>query len=62
MLTENAFDVIAVLALIAVIHAIVTTLIARKLTRDERAAEAASKTGSASFDRAAANDGFRRAA
>jgi hypothetical protein len=37
MLTGSTFEVVVVLALIAVVHTVVSTLIARKLTRDEQA-------------------------
>jgi hypothetical protein len=53
---------VTLLALIAIVHFAVTAIIARKLTRDELNAEAAEKTGTVTFSRSAANDGFRNAA
>jgi hypothetical protein len=53
---------VTLLALIAIVHFAVTAIIARKLTRDELAAEAAEKIQAVKFNRTAANDGFRAAA
>ena len=62
MLTEATLNVVTLLALIAIVHFAVTAIIARKLTRDELAAEAAEKLQGVKFNRTAANDGFRAAA
>jgi hypothetical protein len=62
MLTEATLNVVTLLALIAITHFAVTAIIARKLTRDELAAEAAEKIQAVKFTRTAANDGFRTAA
>jgi hypothetical protein len=62
MLTEATLNVVTLLALIAIVHFAVTAIIARKLTRDELAAEAAENIQAVKFNRTAANDGFRAAA
>ena len=62
MMTEATLNVVTLLALIAIVHFAVTAIIARKLTRDELAAEAAEKIQGVKFNRTAANDGFRNAA
>jgi hypothetical protein len=63
MLTGSTFEVVVVLALIAVVHTVVSTLIARKLTRDEQAlAETSNNVLVGSFDRMPANDQLRKAA
>jgi cell division protein FtsL len=62
MMTEATVNVVTLLALIAIVHFAVTAIIARKLTRDELAAEAAEKLQGVKFNRTAANDGFRTAA
>ena len=65
MMTEATLNVVTLLALIAIVHFAVTAIIARKLTSDElasEAAEAAEKIRSVKFNRTAANDGFRNAA
>ena len=62
MLSEATLNVVTLLAVIAIVHFAVTAIIARKLTRDELAAEAAEKIQAVKFDRTAANDGFRNAA
>jgi len=62
MMTEATLNVVTLLAVIAIVHFAVTAIIARKLTRDELAAEAAEKIKAVKFDRTAANDGFRNAA
>jgi hypothetical protein len=62
MMTEATLNVVTLLAVIAIVHFAVTAIIARKLTRDELAAEAAEKFQAVKFDRTAANDGFRNAA
>jgi hypothetical protein len=65
MMTEASLNVVTLLALIAIIHFAVTAIIARKLTSDElatEAAEAAKKIRGVKFNRTAANDRFRNAA
>jgi hypothetical protein len=63
MLTGSTFEVVVVLALIAVVHTVVSTLIARKLTRDEQAlAETSNNVLVGTFDRMPANDQLRKAA
>jgi hypothetical protein len=63
MLTGSTFEVVVVLALIAVVHTVVSTLIARKLTRDEQAlAETSNTVLVGTFDRMPANDQLRKAA
>jgi hypothetical protein len=63
MLTGSTFEVVVVLALIAVVHTVVSTLIARKLTRDEQAlAETSNNVLVGTFDRMPANDQPRKAA
>lgn len=63
MLTGSTFEVVVVLALLAVVHTVVSTLIARKLTHDEQAlAETSNNVLVATFDRMPANDQFRKAA
>jgi hypothetical protein len=62
MMTEATANVVTLLALIAIVHFAVTAIIARKLTRDELAAEAAEKIQRVKFSSAPANDGFRNAA
>jgi hypothetical protein len=63
MLTGSTFEVVVVLALIAVVHTVVSTLIARKLTRDEQAlAETSNNVLVGSFDRMPTNDQLRKAA
>jgi hypothetical protein len=62
MMTEATLNVVTLLALIAIVHFAVTAIIARKLTRDELAAEAAEKIQAVRFGSTPANDGFRNAA
>jgi cell division protein FtsL len=62
MMTEATLNVVTLLALIAIVHFAVTAIIARKLTRDELAAEAAEKIQRVKFGSAPANDRFRNAA
>ncbi len=65
MMTEATLNVVTLLALIAIVHFAVTAIIARKLTSDElasEAADAAEKIRSVKFNRTAANDRFRKAA
>jgi hypothetical protein len=62
MLTEATLNVVTLLALIAIVHFAVTAIIARKLTRDELAAEAAEKIQRVKFGSPPANDRFRNAA
>jgi hypothetical protein len=63
MLTGSTFEVVVVLALIAVVHTVVSTLIARKLTRDEQAlAETSNNVLVGSFDRMPTNDQLSKAA
>src|SRR4051812_1362442 len=60
MLTGSTFEVVVVLALIAVVHTVVSTLIACKLTRDEQAlAETSNTVLVGTFNRMPANDGGR---
>ena len=63
MLAESTLEVVVVLALIAIVHTVVSTLIARKLTRDEQAlAETSNNVLVGTFDRMPANDQLRKAA
>ena len=62
MMTEATLNIVTLLALIAIVHFAVTAIIARKLTSDELASEAAEKIRSVKFNRTAANDRFRNAA
>ena len=60
MLTGTTLEVIA---LIAVVHAVVSTFIARHLTRNEQAAvETQNNVISGNFARPSANDQLRKAA
>ena len=62
MMTEATLNVVTLLALIAIVHFAITAIIARKLTSDELASEAAEKIQGVNFNRTAANDRFRKAA
>jgi hypothetical protein len=62
MMTEATLNVVTLLALLAIVHFAVTAIIARKLTSDELAAEAAKKIQGVKFDRTPATDRFRNAA
>jgi hypothetical protein len=63
MLTGSTFEIVVVLALIAIIHTVVSTFIARKLARDEQAlAETSNNVLVGTFDRMPANDQLRKAA
>ena len=63
MLTGTTLEVAALLALIAVVHAIVSTFIARQLVRDEQASiEAQNNVLPGNFARTVANDQLRKAA
>ena len=61
MLTETAFDTVLVLALIALVHIIVSSFIVTKLTEAEKSVTE-TNTQALTFDRIAANDQFRKAA
>ena len=63
MLTGTTLEVVALLALLAVVHAVVSTFIARKLIRNEQApAETQNNVISGNFTRTFANDQLRKAA
>jgi hypothetical protein len=63
MLTGTTLEVVAFLAVLAVVHAIVSTFIARKLVRNEQASvEVRNNVRPANFARSAANDQLRKAA
>ncbi len=63
MLTGTTLEVIALLALIAVVHAIVSTFIARRLVRNEQASiEAQNNVLAGNFVRNVANDQLRKTA
>ena len=63
MLTGTTLEVVTLLALIAVVHAIVSTFIARRLVRAEQASVAAQNNVlPANFARNVANDQLRKAA
>ena len=63
MLTGTTLEVAALLALIAVVHAIVSTFIARQLVRNEQASiEAQNNVLAGNFARNVANDQLRKAA
>ncbi len=63
MLTGTTLEVVALLALLAVVHAVVSTFIARQLVRKEQASvEAQNNVISGNFAQASANDQLRKAA
>jgi hypothetical protein len=63
MLTGTTLEVVALLALLAVVHAVVSTFIARQLVRTEQASvETRNNVISGNFARASANDQLRKAA
>jgi hypothetical protein len=63
MLTGTTLEVVALLALIAVVHAIVSTFIARRLVRNEQASiEAQNNVLAGNFTQNVANDQLRKAA
>jgi hypothetical protein len=63
MLTGTTLEVVALLALIAVVHAIVSTFIARRLVRNEQASiEAQNNVPAGNSVRNVANDQLRKAA
>jgi hypothetical protein len=63
MLTGTTFEVVALLALIAVVHAVVSTFIARQLTRNEQApVETRNNVLPGNFARNVANDQLCKAA
>jgi hypothetical protein len=63
MLTGTTLEVVALLALIAVVHAIVSTFIARQLVRNEQApAETQNNVLPGNFARNIVNDQLRKAA
>jgi len=63
MLTGTALDTVVVLALIAVVHLVVSTFIATRLTRTEQTAtESRTQAPNAAFSKVSANDQFRKAA
>ena len=61
MLTGTALDTVLVLALIAAVHVIVSSVIATKLTEAEKSATE-TNVQAVTFDRTFANDQFRKAA
>ena len=63
MLTGTTLEVVALLALLAVVHAVVSTFIARQLVRTEQAAaETRNNVISGNFARTSTNDQLRKAA
>ena len=63
MLTETTFEVVALLALLAVVHTVVDTFIARHLVRNEQASvETQNNVLPGNFARSSANDQLRKAA
>lgn len=63
MLTGTTLEVVALLALLAVVHAVVSTFIARQLVRTEQASvETQNNVISGNFARPSANDQLRKAA
>ena len=63
MLTGTTLEVVAFLAVLAVVHAIVSTFIARHLVRTEQASvEVRNNVLPGNFARSAANDQLRKAA
>lgn len=63
MLTGTTFEVVALLAVLAVVHAVVSTFIARRLVRTEQTSvEPRNNVVSANFGQNAANDQIRWAA
>ena len=63
MLTGTILEVVALLALLAVVHAVVSTFIARQLVRNEQTLiESQNNVISGNFARTSANDQFRKAA
>jgi hypothetical protein len=63
MLTGTTLEVVAFLAVLAVVHAVVSTFIARKLVRNEQAAvELRNNILPGNFARNVANDQLRKAA
>jgi hypothetical protein len=63
MLTGTTLEVVALLAVLAVVHAVVSTFIARKLVRTEQASvETRNNVLPGNFARRPANDQLRKAA
>jgi hypothetical protein len=63
MLTGTTLEVIALLAVLAVVHAVVSTFITRRLVRNEQASvEIRNNVLPGNFARSAANDQFRKVA
>jgi nitrogen fixation/metabolism regulation signal transduction histidine kinase len=63
MLTGTTLEVVALLTLLAVVHAVVSTFIARRLVRNEQAlVEARNNVLPGNFARNVANDQLRKAA
>ena len=63
MLTGTTFEALALLALIAVVHTLVSTFIATRLTAGEKAdAVRVSTSTTPAFGRTPANDQFAKAA
>jgi hypothetical protein len=63
MLTGTTLEVVALLSLLAVVHAIVSTFIARHLVRNEQASvETQNNVLPGNFARNVANDQLRKAA
>ena len=63
MLIGTTLEAIALLAVLAVVHAVVSTFIARQLVRNEQAlVETQNNVISGNFARTSANDQLRKAA
>jgi hypothetical protein len=63
MLTGTTLEIVALLAVLAIVHAIVSTFIARQLVRNEQASvEARNNVLPGNFARNVANDQLRKAA
>ena len=63
MLTGTTLEVTALLAVLAVVHAVVSTFIARRLVRNEQASvEIQNNVAPRNFARTPANDQLRKAA
>jgi hypothetical protein len=63
MLTGTTLEIVALLAILAVVHAVVSTFIARQLVRNEQASvETRNNVLPGNFARNVANDQLRKAA
>jgi hypothetical protein len=63
LLTGTTFEIVALLAILAVVHAVVSTFIARQLVRNEQASvETRNNVLPGNFARNIANDQLRKAA